>query len=442
MATEILENMEAEQAYSNLELNRVIKKQDLSKQEINLLTQLVYGVTQHKMTIDYYLDPYLKKKNKIQNWVIQLLRLSVYQLVYLDRIPDRAVLNEAVNIAKERGHKGISGLVNGVLRNFLRNPLRSLDDISDKEERLSVQYSMPLWLVKKIGNQYDESEQLAILDAFLEESHTSIRVNTHLISIEEAIKGLDEEGIQVERSQVSQLGLKVKSGHVVDTSLFREGKITIQDESSMLVAPALDIEEGFTILDACAAPGGKTTHIASELALKGGGIVKAFDLYDHKVSLVKQNAKRQQVEKLIDVEKYDARKLSEKFSEGTFDRILVDAPCSGLGLMRRKPEIKYTKTPEDIIALKFLQLEILDSVSSLLKPGGKLVYSTCTITKEENKEVIEEFLDYHGNFEQIPVKLNESMDTHDEEGSISLLPHQYGTDGFFICTLRKKRIQE
>ncbi|WP_256864651.1 16S rRNA (cytosine(967)-C(5))-methyltransferase RsmB [Marinilactibacillus piezotolerans] len=439
LAMTVLEKVNTKGAFSNIVLNQTIEKENLSREDSNLLTEIVYGVIQRKRTLDYILMPYLNQKKKIEQWVIQLLRLSVYQLYYLERVPDHAVLNEAVNIAKVRGHKGISGLVNGVLRNVLRGEKPDFSKISDPVERLGVQYSLPDWIIDQSIQQLgmDETEKYA--QSLLDKSKVSLRVNTTQISVKEAIEQLTDEGYTVKESRVSPHGLISESGLPARSELFKTGKITIQDETSMLVAPALGIQSDDKVLDACAAPGGKTTHIAAYLDNEKGGEVLALDLHAHKIKLIEENAQRQRVRPVVKTKNLDARKISEEVNPETFDKILVDAPCSGLGLMRRKPEIRYSKTPEDLSALKKIQIDILSSVAPFLKKDGRLVYSTCTITQEENEQVIEAFLADHPDFSVEPVLLENEQLERSKDQMLRVYPHQYGTDGFFICSLRRQK---
>ena len=439
LAMEILEKIEVEKAYSNLLLRKVIDDKELSKEESNLLTELVYGVIQRKMTLDYQLEPFIKKQKKLQNWVIQLLRVSLYQLEYLDRIPEHAIINEAGKIARNRGHRGIVGLVNGVLRNIQREGVREVTAIEPLRERLSVQYSLPLWLVDEFIVQIGEDETEKLAASLSERPSLSLRVNLKKISRKKALEELTREGYQVTPSVVSPFGIIVTNGVPVETRLFKEGYLAVQDESSMLVAPALNIEPSHQVLDACAAPGGKTMHIATNyLDVQEGGKVVALDVHEHKVDLIKENAIRQHVESVVEAKQLDARNITDEFPENSFDRVLVDAPCSGLGLMRRRPEIRYTKTKEDILSLQKLQLEILEEVSKSLKSGGELVYSTCTITNLENQDVVRAFLDKHSEFTLVDVEYPNSDMKPNEDGTITIFPHQHKTDGFFISKLVKK----
>ncbi|WP_034550486.1 16S rRNA (cytosine(967)-C(5))-methyltransferase RsmB [Carnobacterium funditum] len=441
LAMSILEKIEKDNSYSNLLLNETIQKNNLSPADARLLTELVYGVLQHKLTLDYYLAPFLKENQKLDVWVRNLLRLSIYQMIYLDKIPSHAILFEAVEVAKKKGHIGVSKFINGVLRNAERKGFKSIDEIKDPIEKLSIEISMPRWLVEKFIDDIGIEETRKLGESILNPSHSSARINEKYLSVKEAIKAMEEEGFNVEQSSISPAGIVSQGGHFASSPLFQSGQLTIQDETSMLVAPAMQIEPHHQVLDACAAPGGKTTHIASYLSQEAGGKVVALDLHPHKVKLIEDNAKRLRVDKVIEGRTMDARKVEEAFEDESFDRILVDAPCSGLGLMRRKPDIKYTKKSQDITQLKKIQLDILTSVAPKLKEDGLLVYSTCTITKEENQGTIESFLTTHPNFEKVPVVASEVLNETVQDNLMQIFPQNFGTDGFFISCLRKKAIK-
>lgn len=438
LAVEALQQIELDGTYSNLLLRDLIETHDISREESNLLTELVYGVLQRRMTLDYQLEPFINKQKKIDNWVVQLLRVSLYQMEYLDRIPDHAIINEAANIGHVKGHRGVVGLINGVLRNIQRKGVRKPLDIKKINQRLSIQYSLPLWLIDEFLDQLGEEKTEALAASLNERPKVSLRVNLDRISRKEVIQELGEEGFEVSESKISPYGIVVEKGVPVKSRLFKEGYLSVQDESSMLVAPALNVESDHLVLDACAAPGGKTMHIATNfLKADNGGKVVALDIHEHKIHLINQNANRLEVRGVVETNKLDAREVLEKYPEETFDRILVDAPCSGLGLMRRRPEIRYNKTKKDILSLQKLQLEILNEVSKTLKKGGELIYSTCTITQLENQDVVEKFLEKNEAFSQITVELPENELETDADGSITIYPYQYGTDGFFISRLTK-----
>ncbi|MCA9766007.1 MAG: 16S rRNA (cytosine(967)-C(5))-methyltransferase RsmB [Carnobacterium sp.] len=438
LAMSILEKTEKDHSYSNLLLNETIQKNNLSPADARLLTELVYGVLQHKLTLDYYLTSFLKENQKLDVWVHNLLRLSIYQMIYLDKIPSHAILFEAVEVAKKKGHIGVSKFINGVLRNAERKGFKSLDEIKDPVERLSIEVSMPKWLVEKFIAEIGIEETRKLGKSILSPSHSSARINEKYLSVKEALEAMEEEGFHVEQSPISPIGVISKGGHFASSPLFQSGQLTIQDETSMLVAPAMQIETHHHVLDACAAPGGKTTHIASFLSHEAGGKVVALDLHPHKVKLIEDNAKRLRVDKVVEGRTMDARKVEEAFEDESFDRILVDAPCSGLGLMRRKPDIKYTKKAQDIAQLKKIQLDILTSVAPKLKKDGLLVYSTCTITKEENQGTVEAFLSSHPNFEKTEIVASAALNGTIQDNLMQIYPQDFGTDGFFISCLRKK----
>lgn len=437
-ALELLEAVDKNQAYSNLLLNKTIEKNQVSKMDVGLLTELIYGTLQRKMTLDYYLAPFLKNSKKLENWVLNLLRLTVYQMVYLERIPDRAAIFEAVEIAKKRGHKGISGMVNGVLRSIQRGGLPSLLEIADPIERLSVATSHPIWLVERWVEQLGLEKTQEMCEVNLTAPMQTARVNATKISRDDCIELLREEGYQVEKSLILPEAIKALRGNLASSNAFKEGLLTIQDESSMLVAHALDIASNEKVLDACAAPGGKSTHIAEKLNQTGSVI--SLDLHEHKVKLISANAKRLGLEN-IETRALDSRKVQEQFANDSFDKILLDAPCSGLGVMRRKPDMKYTKKAEDLHRLQTIQLDLLDSVTPLLKNGGILVYSTCTIDNEENTRVIEEFLNKHPEFVgdlSVKERMPEAVQPLVEGFSLQVLPQDFGSDGFYIACLRKR----
>lgn len=437
-AVQLLESVEKNQAYSNLLLNSAIEKNEISPIDIGLLTELVYGTLQRKMTLDYYLKPFIEENKKLQSWVINLLRLTVYQMVYLDKIPDRAAIYEAVEIAKRRGHKGIASLVNGVLRSIQRKGLPSLDQITDPAERISVETSHPIWLVKRWLSQFGIEKTREMCEVNLTAPLQTARVNLTRISREECLDLLEDEGFDVEPSPIIPEAIKCLRGNLASSKAFKYGLLTIQDESSMLAAYALGIKEEEVILDACAAPGGKSSHIAEKLG--NSGKVVSLDLHEHKVKLIVKNAERLGLEN-IDARKMDSRQAAEHFEKESVDRILLDAPCSGLGVMRRKPDMKYTKKEHDLSQLQSIQLSLLESVAPLLKAGGTLVYSTCTVDKSENQEVVDKFLSEHHGFEgdhEFVERMPEAVKPLISGFDVQILPQDFGSDGFYIACLRKK----
>ncbi|WP_121609305.1 16S rRNA (cytosine(967)-C(5))-methyltransferase RsmB [Mesobacillus foraminis] len=437
-ALELLDSVEKNQAYSNLLLNNAIEKNKIDKKDTGLLTELIYGTLQRRMTLDFYLDPFIKNNSKLEKWVLQLLRLTLYQMVYLDRIPDRAAIFEAVEIAKRRGHKGIAGVVNGVLRSIQRQGLPSLDAISDPTEKLAIETSHPVWLVKRWVSQFGYEKTKEMCEMNLTAPLQTARVNVTRISVEDCLLQLEKEGFLVEPSPIIPEAIKCLRGNLAASNTFKEGLLTIQDESSMLAAYALGVKKDDRILDACAAPGGKSTHIAEKL--QNSGKVLSLDLHEHKVKLIAENAGRLGLTN-IETKKLDSRTIQGHIEAETFDSILLDAPCSGLGVMRRKPDMKYTKREEDLSRLQQIQLDLLEAVSPLVKKGGTIVYSTCTVDREENQETVRLFLEKNPGFEgdlsladRMPQAVRPLIRGYD----IQILPQDLGSDGFYIACLQRK----
>lgn len=437
IAMDMLVAIEKNQSYSNLLLNTTIEKHELSAKDVGLLTELTYGTLQRRMALDYYLEPFVKDNKKLANWVHHLLRLTLYQMVYLDRIPDRAAIYEAVEIAKIRGHKGIASLVNGVLRSIQREGLPSLEEVSDPNKKLALETSHPEWLITRWVNQFGYEKTKEMCEINLTAPLQTARVNTTKISRDECVAILEEDGYQIEKSPFIPEAIRSLKGNLASTISFKYGMFTIQDESSMLAAYALGAEQNEFILDACAAPGGKSTHIAEKM--NNTGEVISVDLHQHKVRLINDNAKRLGLEN-IKTSISDSRHLQEKFKTESFDRILLDAPCSGLGVMRRKPDIKYTKTEKDIERLSTIQQDLLMSVSPLLKKGGILVYSTCTVDKEENENTVKTFLENTPEFEgdlSFKNRMPEAIQPLITGFDLQIFPQDLGSDGFYIAVLRK-----
>ncbi len=452
VAMEILTKVEQQQAYSNLLLHQTLQRLKLERVEAALATEIVYGTIQRRNTINYFLSRYLPKGlAKLEPWVRSLLQLSFYQLYYLDRIPMHAVVNEAVNIAKRKSHKGISGMINGVLRNVIRTSERGelvLPKGLSPLARISLAESHPEWMVARWIKQFGEQITEQICKANNRAPHISVRVNTIKNHRDELIRQMIEQEFQVSPSPLSIHGILVQqSGNMAHTDWFTEGKLSIQDESSMLVAAAVDPRPGMNVLDCCAAPGGKTTHMAE--LMNNQGKVYANDIHPHKQKLIEEQAKRLHLN-CIETIANDAKYLSNELKSMTFDRILVDAPCSGLGVIRRKPDLKWVKEEKEIGKLPELQLEILSSAAQLLHPDGVLVYSTCTLECEENQEVVKAFLGQHPQFELDPSInsiLPKDYDFHQERqigpvdgstGMVRILPHEYESDGFFIAKFKIK----
>jgi 16S rRNA (cytosine967-C5)-methyltransferase len=434
---DVLLRIDQDGGYSHLLINHEIKSKNISPKDEGLLTEIVYGTIQRKMTLDFYIDHFIKQQKKLAPWVRMLLRMSVYQMVYLDKVPDHAIIHEAVEISKQRGHKGIAALVNAVLRKIQRDGVPSTGDLEDPVKRLAIETSHPEWLVKRWINHYGYETTKEMCLANLRHKPMSVRVQPMKVTRNEAIEQLIKEGYQVSASVFSDQGIIIEKGNILRSSLFEEGFITVQDQSSMLVGEMIDARPEYTVLDACSAPGGKVTHIAEKMENKG--VIHAHDLHRKKIKLIDDKAKALSLS-IIEAEAMDARNLSDRYPPETFDRILVDAPCSGLGVMRGKPDIKYNKNEDDIKRLSEIQADILETVASLLKRGGLLVYSTCTVDPTENEEVVKEFLRNNRNYQidetffvELPTELKGLHGI--SEFGLQLFPQDFETDGFFLTRL-------
>lgn len=432
----LLDKIENHNEFSNVVIDEFLQNTPLDERDNRLVVQIVYGVIQNKLTIDYYLAPFVSGK-KLDDWVSTLLRLSVYQLVFLDRIPSHAVVNEAVQVAKVNGHGGVGNFVNAILRRFIRTDRLDIDAIEDFTERLSVKYSISPWIVDYFLKHQTHEEVENLLESLQEVPFISARVNTSKKSRKEVMESLYSEGYDTVESDISPVGIRSMNGNLIHSTAFKEGWLTIQDESSMLVAPLGHINGDEEILDACSAPGGKATHIATLLET---GHLTGLDLSEPKIKRVNEHMDRLGLSQRVTLNVEDASKHQPTDGQ-LYDKIYLDAPCSGLGLMRRKPEIKYDKSYKDIQELAQIQTELINHVSTLLKPGGEIIYSTCTMSYEENEEIVQSFLNAHDNFVQSPIsaeKDNIKADLITDEGNIRVWPQQYHTDGFFISRLVKK----
>lgn len=439
IALHVLERIEQDGSYSHLLIDQAIKKAQLSSKDAKLLTEMVYGTISHKLTLEYFLQPYLKTKKEPEKWVLLLLLMSLYQMVYLDKVPTYAVLHEAVEIAKKRGHKGIASFVNGVLRNFSRNGPEDITKISDPIKRLALETSHPEWLVRRWLDHYGYEVTATMCQTNLQKKPLSVRVNTLKTTVEEVRDLLIEQGFSVEQSRLLKDALIIHSGNVIQTGLLEKGWITIQDQASMLATLALDVEPGMNVLDTCSAPGGKVTYIGELMQNKGN--IYAHDLHEKKIALIENNSKRLGITN-IKASKYDARKLQDLYENESFDRIIVDAPCTGYGVIRTKPDIKYRKQLQDSENLHQIQRKILQEIAPLLKINGKLVYSTCTVEKLENEVVIEHFLEKNTTFIVDREFLQESKklfpDASISAYGVQLFPQTLNADGFFISRLIKR----
>ena len=418
-AFDVLMDVEKNGAYSNLSLNSFIEKNRPDSPAF--VRELVYGVLRNRMLLDWFLGQLIPSGlKKIKKQDLTLLRMGVYQLSYMKSVPEYAAVSETVNMAKKLA-RGRERFINGVLREYSRNRQQLVlpDREVNLEEYLSIVYSAERWIVQLWTDAYGEEKTEALLKASNETPGLAVRVNlmkTDRKSLKEKLEAL---GFETEESEVSDRALLVKGSGLLDTEPYREGMFSVQDEASILASDALDAKPGDCIADVCAAPGGKTFATAELMA--GKGVIYAMDKYEHKLKLMEAQAKRAGIEN-IRLLKHDSTEPVEGLKE-RMDKVLADVPCSGLGVIRRKPEIKY-KGMQDLDELIERQRQILQAAASYVKAGGTLVYSTCTINPVENEKQIVEFLRGNKEFKALEQK--------------QLLPDG-GTDGFFICRMRKEQ---
>jgi 16S rRNA (cytosine967-C5)-methyltransferase len=434
-----------EGAYANLLLNQTLHEtKNLTSLDRGLITEIVYGTVKYRARLDWIIKKMVKKVEKLEKGPRILLRLSFYQLLFMDKIPPFAVTNEAVKLAKKYFHSGVASLINGVLRNYLRNSEKVVwpDAEQSPLEYLEVFYSHPQWMLKRWLERYGWEKTIKICQYNNTPAELWIRTNTLKCSREELMIKLQEEGCVATPSLRVPEGVLLQSApSLASLPSFQEGLFTVQDESSMLVAHILNPRPQQIVLDVCAGPGGKTTHLAQ--LMKNQGEILACDVHEHRRRLIEENAKRLGI-KIIKTQLLDATRIAQEL-KGHYKLVLVDAPCSGLGVLRRRPDARWRKQEKEIKELARLQVQILASVYHLLAPGGRLVYSTCTIEPEENVEVIDKFIAAHADivsFDLTPYfPYRPSTEEEKEElkkGYRQFLPFREGMEGFFIAGLQKK----
>lgn len=427
-----------DKSYSNILIKNLGK--EYSALDRSFITEIVYGTVKWKLKIDNIIKQFSKiKPAKMSSHILNILRIGIYQLDYMDKVPESAAVNESVKLASKYGNPGAVKFVNGLLRNYLRNkesviyPDRALNPV----QYLSVYYSYPEWLVGRLIDEFGFDFTEEFLQAGNEIPQVTVRVN-NLKTQKRVLKGvLTEKGIEAQDGKYIEDALILKGiPGIENMEEYKEGLFTVQDESSMLAAFVLSPEPGNLVLDVCSAPGTKTTYIAE--LMKNKGCIVAGDISARKLKLVEQNASRLGIH-IIDTTLNDASSTLSRYLNKA-DRVLIDAPCSGLGLLRKKPEIRWNRTAEDIREIEAVQEAILDASCEYLKVGGVMVYSTCTILRDENYNMIDGFLKKHRNYvleditDIIPDKLKKESAN---KGYIELYPNIDGIDGFFIARLRR-----
>ncbi|XEQ97302.1 Ribosomal RNA small subunit methyltransferase B [Sporomusa paucivorans] len=442
VALKIINEVETNGAYANIalakEINRRTAQGQLSDQDRRFITELVYGTVKAGATLDWLLGLYLNRSlTKVAPVIRNILRLGIYQLFFLEKVPASAACNQSVELAKKYGHAGTVKFVNGVLRNAARSPEKVVypDRDSQPVKYLALKYFHPEWLVER----WVERLGVTACEALCQTNNTipplSLRTNTIKINRDRLLQRLAGEGVACQASAWTPEGIVCQEHPGLGTlTSLQEGLFQVQDESSMLVAHILDPKPGEFIIDACGAPGGKTTHIAA--LMNNAGKILSTDIYEHKLALIRENAARLALTN-IETRALDAVNLGSMFPLKA-DRVLVDAPCSGLGVLRRKPDSRWRKSPEILRDLPKLQAAILASAAQCVKPGGVLVYSTCTTEPEENQDIVCDFLRAHPDFSLEPTgQYLPALKRPDK--LLQLWPHTDSIDGFFIARIARQQ---
>lgn len=445
LALDVLLRIEKEQVPGHVALGQMLEKyQFLPKQDRAFVTRLCEGTVEFQIQNDYVINQYSKIKiHKCKPVIRELLRMSVYQIRFMDSIPDSAVVNEAVKLAKKRGFFSLSGFVNGVLRSIVRekDQLKFPGREDDIVRYLSVCYSMPEFLVEEFLEQYPENVAENMMKAFLQERPTTIRISRYRNTVEETLESLKRQGVEVEKAPYIREAWYIRGyDHLGILSAFRQGRFQVQDVSSMMVAQVADPRPNDTVLDLCAAPGGKSLHMADRML--GCGFVQARDLTPNKVEMIRDNIERSGLNNVMAVVQ-DATVPDEDW-EDKADIVLADVPCSGYGVIGRKPDIRYHASRSRENELIRIQRKILQNAAAYVKDGGTLVYSTCTVNKRENEENVFWFLEEFP-FEAVSLDgcLPEELRSEEtEKGYLQLIPGVHKCDGFFLAKFRKKEEKE
>lgn len=420
--------------FSNIVLDSMLGEAKLDQRDKAFASALFYGVLERRITIDILIRRYSAiPPEKLDPEAAEVLRMGFYQLLYMNSVPDNAAVNESVELIKELGCPKASGFVNGILRAFVRNGKNADFSRLPGIERLSAEYSAPLWLCKKWCLEFGPQRTQRALRACLGAPPIYARVNTVKADAHAVCEALSTEGASAKPAEIFQNAIIIESPALQNTKAYRDGLFHVQDISSQFCAAALGAKSGDRVLDVCAAPGGKTFTVAE--IMENRGEVVACDLHAKRAKLVKTGGERLGLG-IITARANDATVYDESF--GKFDKVLCDVPCSGLGVIRRKPEIRFKK-PEDLQSLPKIQYRIAEASAKYLKEGGVLVYSTCTLSRDENENVVKQLMEREG---LLPEKLPEELQKYSADGySVTLLPGEINSDGFYFARLRKGKAE-
>lgn len=422
-ALRALYDIEKNGAYTNTAIKNALAA-ELSPSDRGFVTEIIYGVTANRTAIDYIISRYSKLRlKKLSVWVLCILRMGVFQIYYMDKVPYSAACNESVKLAKKYSHGAGAGFVNGVLRSFSREADGfEFPKLPDKTEYLSLVYSYPQWIVRRIAEEYGEERCEELLRESGRAHRTALRVNRLKTKPAELIRVLAQEGIHAgEYAPIENCLLVSEGSGITGSKAYRDGLFSVQNISSQLAVQALDPQSGDLVIDMCAAPGGKSCAAAERM--NNCGKILAFDMFEHKVKLIDAAAKRLGID-IINAAAADSC-VPDTALEKSADRVIADVPCSGIGVIHKKPDIKWHRHEEDIAALAEIQTAILENAARYVKCGGVLVYSTCTVFGEENGAVTGKFLNEHDEFERLDEK--------------QLLTSALGESGFYICKMQRKK---
>ncbi|MBQ4105446.1 MAG: 16S rRNA (cytosine(967)-C(5))-methyltransferase RsmB [Clostridia bacterium] len=439
VAFDVLYKVFKEEAYSNLALDNSIKENELDKLDSAFCTALVYGVLERLLTLDYIIRKLSSVPfRKIELSTLIILRMGIYQILYMDKVPNSAAVNESVILAKKKKLFKSSGYINGILRSFIREDCKfKLPPETDKVKHLSVKFSCPEYLVSLWLESYGEEVTLSILSSLCGRPPLTVRVNNLLTDSDSLIENLSAEGVTAEKHSFCENVLILKHSGAVDSlESYKLGEFFVQDVASGICAEVCRAKPGDIVYDVCSAPGGKSFAMA--VNMENRGEVRSFDLHPHKIRLIESGAQRLDIS-IIKASVRDAATDTELIEPA--DVVLCDVPCSGFGILRRKPEIRYRKA-ENFSELPPLQLKILKNSAKLVKEGGTLVYSTCTLNPAENSQVVEAFLSEHPEFALKPVELSEGIvhKIQEPDGMLTLFPAKDGSDGFFIALMERSKV--
>ena len=436
LALNALYKIDENKAYSNIVLDEILNenREKLTTKDINFISELVYGVTTWKLTLDCIIQKYSNIKiKKISKWVINILRLGAYQIIFLNKVPKSAAVNESVKLCKKYGNKSV-GFVNAILRKISKEDYEKLSEIQNEKEKISKTTSMPLWFVEELTKELGTNQTEKICKNLNLKPKITIRVNNLKTNKQELKKLLNNENIETEDGILEDFIYLKNAKNIVNLEEYKNGLFTLQDEAAGLTAIILEPKPGEKILDCCSAPGGKTTYIAE--LMKNKGEITAWDLYENRINKVRENAKKLGIN-IINTKQNDASIIREEYIE-KFDKILIDAPCLGLGVIKRKPDIKWQRKYEDIKEIRKIQIKILEVCSKYLKKNGILIYSTCSIIEAENDKIIQEFTK-NNQFELIEIKNKEieKIDNKIIKNRLLKLYPDENMDGFFIAKLKR-----